>query len=330
MSEEKDYYQEFFQSGKVENKKRRALWKELLDIPTSFTPTIAPSFEHPDFAQVEKDVNRSFIHVTDANFKTRRRQQLLNITMSVLERHKLLHYYQGFHHIVSIILTFAREPLAMLICERLALGPLLPFFQTDLAGLTSMVNLTMSIIKLADKELWKHFDDNEFDCSFSAPYILCWFTQESPSLETALQYLDFFVMSNPIMPVYLLVAYILERKSIFLTKNDYDELFMAARDLTSGIDPLKSFEVAIELFKKFPPVVLLNSDPKLTISKKVTFLNPRVEYPFPFPTFPHAQVLPFSVYEKHLSEEKTNSRLLTGILSALAILGTIGLRMLDL
>ncbi|EAY20085.1 TBC domain containing protein [Trichomonas vaginalis G3] len=331
MTETADFYKELFQSGKVENKKRRAIWKEVLDIPSSFTPTIAPTTDHRDFKQVEKDVNRSFLHLQDSDFKTRRRQQLLNVILSVLERHAPLHYCQGIHHIASIILTFAREPLAMLIFERLALGPLLPFLQENLEGLASMMNFVMPIIKLVDPELWQHFDENDFDTSYyTAPYIVSWFVPQASSLEVALKYLDFFVISNPIMPVYLIVAYTLHRKSEFMSKYDYEAISQVSDNITHGIDPDVCINRAIEIFKQFPPVVVLNNNPKLFISKNLTLLNPRVDYPFPFPTFPKAQLLPHNIYEKHLSDEKSDSKLITGILSALTILGAIGLRILEL
>ena len=129
---------EFLVKGGINNKQRRFAWKVIMDIP-DFTPTIAPSNKHPDYNQVGRDVKRSFNQVSDEKFKEHRRKVLFDVVMSVLERHKDLHYYQGFHDVASVVLTIARPPLAMLFLERLALGPLFPLWYPEEALISTMI-----------------------------------------------------------------------------------------------------------------------------------------------------------------------------------------------
>lgn len=321
---------EFLVKGGINNKQRRFAWKVIMDIP-DFTPTIAPSNKHPDYNQVGRDVKRSFNQVSDEKFKEHRRKVLFDVVMSVLERHKDLHYYQGFHDVASVVLTIARPPLAMLFLERLALGPLFPFFDVKFDGLVSILNLFNPLLSLVDKELGDYFDEVDVDPNFIVPYIITWFTHKAPTLEIAVHLLDVFVVSHPLLPMYLVVSLVLEKKKEVMAERREGELSDILGELTSNIDLDKCILRSIEIFKQFPPSVLLESDPKLMISKKLTFLDPNVEYPFPFPTFPPAKTMTVSLYEKHLSSDHNDDqKLMTGIVSALAIVGTIGLRMLDI
>ena len=316
-------------NGIIENKDRRNIWRYFLQIPTDFHPTIDPSYKHPDYEQVNKDVNRSYGNLrTDPELQNHKREQLKRVIMSVLERHKNLHFYQGFHYIAIVVLKFAREPLAMLFLERLALGPLFYLFQEQMNGLATVLNMLYPLLSLIDNDYSEYLQDNAVDPSFAMPYIITWFTQSAPTKEIAFHLLDFFVICHPIMPLYTIIALVLMKKET-LIHAEMDKLQTLIQNLMSDVEVDQLIQKSIEIYQRFPPIVVFEKNPTLTIAKELTILNPRVDYPFPFPKFPKTKDIPISLYEKRLSD-KNDDRIIRLILSAFAIIGTIGLRMLDI
>ena len=74
---------------------------------------------HKDERQVELDVQRSFV-AWDIDDRPVRRQQLDTLIRSTLRRHPELHYFQGFHDLVAVVLvtlcpsTAAPWPLSLI------------------------------------------------------------------------------------------------------------------------------------------------------------------------------------------------------------------------
>ena len=315
-------------NGNIDNKERRNIWRYFLQIPTDFQPTIDPSYKHPDYEQVEKDVKRSYGDLgSDPELQKHKREQLKRVIMSILERHKDLHFYQGFHYIAMVVLKFAREPLAMLFLERLAIGPLFYMFQKQVNGLVSVLNMLFPLLALKDPEYSEYLEDNTVGPSVVMPYIITWFTQAAPTKDIAFHLLDFFVVSHPIMPLYTVAVLLLEKKEQ-LIHAESDQMQELIQDLMKDIDVDSCIQKSMELYQEFPPVVVFERNPTLTIARELNILDPRVDYPFPFPKFPEARDIPTSLYDKRLSDKK-DDRIIRLIISAFAIIGTIGLRMLD-
>ncbi|CAO1630148.1 unnamed protein product [Parajaminaea phylloscopi] len=72
---------------------------------------------HADERQVELDIKRSFVGFPAADaaeicVRDRRRQQLQDLVVGTLRRHPTLHYYQGYHDVLSVLLLVLcpREP----------------------------------------------------------------------------------------------------------------------------------------------------------------------------------------------------------------------------
>ena len=311
--------------GGISNKERRKIWRYFLNIPPDFIPTIVSSFHHPDCKQVELDAQRSYFQITDPDLQKHKRQQLVIVIMNILERHKDLSYYQGFHCIAINVLRFAREPLAMLFLERLALGPLFPHFLRNLDGLSSINRMIYSLIKLLDEELFNFFEIQDIDPSaFTTSYIISWFTETTSNIDDVFHLLDFFIICNPIMPMYTLVAILLDKKES-LMRTKIDDLFEMLSKLTTGIEIDKIIHNSIEIYQKYPPLKIFQLNPTLKVSKNLTFLNPRVDYPFPFPQFPTVSPIPYSLYQARIE----NVSRFGGLLSFLRKMKEIGYKILD-
>ncbi|CAO1625342.1 unnamed protein product [Jaminaea pallidilutea] len=79
----------------------------LYRLPASFSDHLAT---HPDERQVELDIQRSFVgcsegsSLKDPATKQARRRQLQDLIVGTLRRYPKLHYYQGYHDVVSVLL----------------------------------------------------------------------------------------------------------------------------------------------------------------------------------------------------------------------------------
>lgn len=312
------------------NKQRRSVWRLLLNLPKSYNPTIIDTPITKEATgkevQVKADVLRSFSSITSPEFKDRKRNQLYRVILTVLERNPQLSYTQGFHDIAALVLTFAREPLAVLILEALSLGHLKPFLREDLTGLASALNFVFPLLKLVDSELHDFIDSNDLDSSFATSYLLTFFAHNALTLNDGIRFLDFFISSHPLMTVYSVVTLVcIKKPSLMVPEADPGTLMNGFHDLLVNINVDDVIQKSFELFEKYPPSFILENDKSIKISKNCTFLVPNVQFPYPYPDFPILDKFSKDLYEKRLDESPPNN-LIRGILSALAIAAAIGMR----
>lgn len=195
--------------------------------------------QHRDYMQAQLDVNRSFIHYPTNLSKQDRaiyQRRLTNIIMTVLGRHPYLHYYQGFHDVCSVLLIILGEELATMVAEILALFWLRDFMHPTLDPVMSMLSLIGPIFKKTDSDLYKFFasvtsakfgsfleagsegEEDELGILpyFALSWVLSWTSHELKNVESIARIFDFFIVSNPIMPVYFAIALVSESKQFIL------------------------------------------------------------------------------------------------------------------
>jgi hypothetical protein len=315
-------------NGYGTNSQRRAVWCLLLNISRSYNPTVISIQTHPDYRQVMRDVNRSFPNMIDSKFKLHKRAQLEAVLMTVLERNRHLHYYQGFHDIAATILTFAREPLTVQILENLANGPLRPYLGKTFSGLTSVLNFLSPILKSIDPELANFFEENEISPAVLVSHILTFFTHTTATLCQALRFLDFFVASHPLMPLYSVATVCLMKKGLVkFAGADSGTIMNGLMDLLTNVDIQVVVTQSVLFFRQWPPSRILEMTKDLKVSRDVAFLDPRVDFGYEFPGFPMVDRIPEWLWRERL-DEGVPVLMLKAIAAALAVAGAIGMRML--
>lgn len=312
------------------NSQRRAAWKLLLQVPP-YSPTISPSNHHNDFHQVKLDINRSYLHIKDANIQKEKRASLQNVIMAILERNPDISYYQGLHDVTAVVLAFAKESLASLFVESLAHGHLLPYCQKNLNGLSSVLMFTFPLIREIDPELGNFFSSNEVPETIATPFIMTLFTHCAITKVQSLRILDFLVASHPLMSLYLFVAIILSKKQEFYSGDaDTSTAMEVIRNLMVNVDISQMIINSIELFRRFPPTTILQKETGIQLFMECTFLLPTPLFSYPYPDFPSAEKIPAALWDKKLNKTQTPYRLRAAIVSALIFAASIGMRMLDL
>lgn len=65
----------------------------------------------------------------------------------------------------------------------------------------------MPLLKIVDEELFLYLQGHGITLpSFCRPWLTCWFAQDVPDVEVASRLLDAFLISHPLMPLYVIVA----------------------------------------------------------------------------------------------------------------------------
>jgi TBC1 domain family member 20 len=120
--------------GFLDSKLRAQIWPKLLGINRYNIPDFkAHIFPHKDDSQVRVDIDRSLWSYCDNKdwidqYRERRRQALSDIMSAILCRNPRLHYYQGFHDIVSVCLLVLKDDhLAFAVAEIISIRYLMDF-----------------------------------------------------------------------------------------------------------------------------------------------------------------------------------------------------------
>ena len=218
---------------------RQQIWPLLLGLPSSPLTLSAPlsassgvvvlpasSYpavrQHAYYAQVEKDVARSLHHFDVCRgWKQRhravKRAQLARIIHTIFSVHGDLHYIQGYHDIVAVLLlTLDDEYVAYQAAEHLSLMHIRDSLHPTLDTVVSSLSLIFPLLRLADEALWQLLADSGVQSFFTLSWVLTWFAHNVDCFAIVQHYFDFFLSSHPSMPIYVVVALILTQRTPLL------------------------------------------------------------------------------------------------------------------
>lgn len=201
----------------------------LLQAPAA-TPS-TPAAAHPDERQVELDVQRSFAApwpaLRGAELE-RRREQLHTLILTTLRRYPFLHYYQGFHDVVAVVLLTlcphcddqlwpsdaAYEDVQRAV-DQISLQYVRDAMATDLSPAIAHVKLVMHIVRAADAPFGYALDAVFAPQHMIAPlpWLLTLMTHDAPSLPCAQRLLDVVWTHGPASALYLSAALVLDHKA---------------------------------------------------------------------------------------------------------------------
>ena len=202
---------------------------------------------HKDERQVELDVQRSFV-AWDIDDRPVRRQQLDTLIRSTLRRHPELHYFQGFHDLVAVVLvtlcpsTAAPWPSdACYACvqatvDRLSLAFARDSHAADLLPVMGQLKIVRNIVRAADAP-YAYALENAFypnHMLVALPWLLTLFTHSAPQLYAAQRMLDYVWASGPTSTLYVCAALLLARKAALAAR---------AAKAQRGIETLDSAEL---------------------------------------------------------------------------------------
>jgi len=202
--------------GFQSNQSRNRIWPKLFNIDRYNIPDYRQFIdEHPDYSQVQNDVERSlwsYQHVLkwpDALLQ-RRRQSLSNIIMAILSRNKQLHYFQGLHDVVSVfLLVFQEDSLTFAVSEHVCLHVFNVCLLKDFEVLKEAMHIIMIIIKIVDYQLYNRLVSVSMEPFFAISWIITWFSHSVKDIGSIARIFDVMLCSPPYYSYYLAATYVL-------------------------------------------------------------------------------------------------------------------------
>ncbi|KAL1919119.1 uncharacterized protein VTP21DRAFT_2501 [Calcarisporiella thermophila] len=244
-------------SGFLDNAGRRRAWPILLRC-YQYDEDIDPIEKHPEEYQVALDVERSLNHYSlEEDEKPQKRKELHEVIMSVLRRHPKLHYYQGFHDICTCFLLVLGKRQAVKASEHAALFFLRYPFNAMLESLEPtmrQLSLLISILKREDAEIHRFLEESETLPYFCISWILTWCSHDLQALDKVARLFDLFLASNPLMPLYVASAVVLNRKKeLLLCEKDSAMIHSFLSKFPQDVEVDELVAQALELFYRYPP-----------------------------------------------------------------------------
>ncbi|XP_071957870.1 TBC1 domain family member 20-like [Antedon mediterranea] len=245
--------------GLLNDEVRRKVWPKLLNINVHDhqKKSAGDITKHRDYSQVVLDVNRSFKRFPKGMKDDQRevlQEQLTNIIVQVLIRHKQLHYYQGYHDICVTFLLAVGKDMALSIMDVLSIHHFRDFMDSTMDRTKHMLNYLFPIIRKANPVLHDFMQKSEVGTVFALAWLITWYGHVLNDYKSIVRLYDFFLACHPLMPVYLAAAIVLYREKGVL-QQDCEMVYV--HSYLSKIPQDLPFEHLIikagDLFVQYPP-----------------------------------------------------------------------------
>lgn len=216
------------------------------------------------FNQVTLDVARTlkrFPPEINESLREKLQEELIDLICKILIRNEKLHYYQGYHDIclTFVLVSGVEESLSLI--ENLTLTHLTPFMEANMESTLKLLLNIMPLINELNSSVAEHLQKAELGVIFSLSWLITWYSHVTDNIQIILRLYDFFIASDPLMPVYF-GAIIVDDKSdeVLSIECDMASLHTIISKYPSKIEDIeileKYIEKAVSLFKKYPPSYL--------------------------------------------------------------------------
>lgn len=197
---------------------RQKVWPKLVGVDmfeTSPRPSREVIEEHPYYRQVVLDVNRSLKRFPPSIKEAQRlamQDQLVLLIMRVLYHHPEFHYYQGYHDICVTFLLVLGEEMAFYVIEALSTTHLNVFMEKTMEPTIELLNYMYPLIGKKDPKLMNFLYKSEVGVAYCLSWLITWFGHVLNNYIDVVRLFDFFIVSDPWMPMYLTSVIVLHRQ----------------------------------------------------------------------------------------------------------------------
>lgn len=252
-----------FQSSRL----RKRVWPKLLGlsandyklregrvelVDTSFDYRRLIDVDHRDKEQVAVDIERSLFNISQLQGWTEKqiqdeREIISNHILAVISQHRELHYFQGFHDVVSILCLVLgsqasegedeeevlSQQLIFRVVERVSTSYFQDCARADFGTITKVMPLVLDIIRDRDEGLYAFLRKAGVPPFFATSWIICWWSHDLKDLTQASRIFDVLISSPPYYCLYLCSAYLLVM-SAQIQKEECDFAFLHSA-LSKGV-----------------------------------------------------------------------------------------------
>src|ERR1700761_5913662 len=133
--------------------------------------------------------------------KDTRKAELSQVILAVLRRHPMLHYFQGYHDIVQVLLLVLGIDAAISAVSRLSLLRIRDFMLPTMSGTEPHLHLLPTILYAADPKLANHLSHTQ--PFFALPATLTLYSHQIEEYGSIARLFDFLLASEAAIPIYL-------------------------------------------------------------------------------------------------------------------------------
>ena len=201
--------------GFLNNNLRQRIWPKLFNINRYDTRDYRQYINDKklsDFNQIELDIERSLWNYSEISYwddmtRQKRRHVLSNIIKAIISIHKELHYFQGFHDIVSVFLiVLQHDTLTYEMTNKISKIFFQDAMKCDFNILSKGMKIIMVILQIADIQVYEHLQKTEMEPYFCTSWIITWFAHDLKSINEIARIFDVMLCSHPLFIMYLCAA----------------------------------------------------------------------------------------------------------------------------
>ncbi|EGD98540.1 hypothetical protein TESG_05911 [Trichophyton tonsurans CBS 112818] len=248
------------EGGLLEDDIRKQVWPILQGyVRATHTLEYPPLSElpcHGDEDQVKLDVDRSFVYYP--NYKTEKhlkdkRDELLDLIVSVLRRNPMLCYFQGYHDIAQVLLLVLDRKHAYQALEHISLFRIRDYMLPSLSPALTHLQLLPAIITSVDQKLGQHLSGTKPFFALAATLTL--YAHDIEEYAHIARLYDFILAHEPVVSIYLFATIILSRKNeLYDIPQDEPEMFHGVLSkLPRPLDLEALISNTVQIYQDHPP-----------------------------------------------------------------------------
>jgi Rab-GTPase-TBC domain len=202
---------------------RRAAWVRLCNI-TELNSNFREELRtpHPSSEQIQRDIERSLTYISHSrkwkrHTRDAKREQLSAIINGLVRREKDLHYYQGLHDVVAVLLLVTGdEQVTFALLQRLCSFYFKEFMRETFKPLSIQMQLLPALLKRFDSEVAAFIENLKIEPYYALPWCLTWFAHDVHNLNVIARLYDTLMTSHTLYIFYLSAAVVLHSKDKLL------------------------------------------------------------------------------------------------------------------
>lgn len=283
----------------------------------SLAPSPAPSpAPHRDERQVSLDTNRAFVHypVESQQRKDKRKKQLTDLILGVLNRRQQLSYFQGYHDILSTLqLTLhpsvETDPKTFHLLQecavKISLHRARDAMGSGLEPLTGQLRILRRLLRIADPELAMLIEEASPLPYWAISPLMTLYTHDLPTLALAQRVMDWVLARPPDAVIYLVAAFTLERKKDVQRLIDEGDDGMM-HSLLCSLPELEADELELSVDKDDIALLHLDVPVPVPMDSHTTSATSDTTEDHP-PATPASATIESSLYSEQVPLEKSDS-----------------------
>lgn len=183
--------------GLLDSSLRKQAWPLLLS-EAAVAESEFPEDPHPDEAQVQLDIDRSFVYYPtfeNEEESAQARKSLSKIIVAVLRRNPQLRYYQGYHDIAQVVFLVMEDvSKSIQVLEKISLLYLRDFMLPSMGYTLDHLEFIPSLVTELDSQTGEQI--KEVRPVYGISSVLTWFAHDIPEFDTVCLLFDFILASG--------------------------------------------------------------------------------------------------------------------------------------